>query len=229
MTARSRASAGSPPPPRRRGGVVARATLRRLGVAADGGPTGTVAAGDWLVGPERAAALRTALQDLVRAHATPLSPGLPVPEAVRALGVPAAVVEALATDGLGIERGQVAEASATIPDDLQPAVDRLRAHLEPSPFAAPAADALREWGLDAGSVAALHRSGVVLRLADGVVLLPDAAERAVVRLADLEQPFTASEARQALGTSRRVVLPLLAHLDTTGRTLRLPDDTRRLR
>ena len=48
-------------------------------------------------------------------------------------------------------------------------------------------------------------------------------------LAALEQPFTTSQARTALGTSRRVVLPLLAHLDRTGRTLRLPDDRRRLR
>ncbi|HET6938155.1 MAG TPA: SelB C-terminal domain-containing protein, partial [Nocardioides sp.] len=42
-------------------------------------------------------------------------------------------------------------------------------------------------------------------------------------------PFTTSAARQALGTSRRVALPLLAHLDRTGRTVRLADDTRRLR
>ena len=211
-------------------GWVDRPTLRRVGVPADDAPPGTVVVGDWLVGPERAAALRTELRALVRAHATPLSPGLPVPEAAQSLGLPSsALVEALATDPLRVERGQVAEKSATIPDDLQEAVDRLRAHLGASPFAAPAADVLREWGLDSGSVAALHRSGLLLRLADGVVLLPDSGELAVKRLAALDQPFTASEARQALRTSRRVVLPLLAHLDATGRTLRLPDDRRRLR
>jgi selenocysteine-specific elongation factor len=211
-------------------GTVDRVTLRRLGVPAEGAPPGTVSAGDWLVDPERAATLRTELRDLVRVRATPLAPGLPVPEAVRALGVPSgAVVEALAADDLSVARGEVAETSVTLPAALQGAVDRLRAHLEPAPFAAPAADVLREWGLDAGSVSALHRSGVVLRLADGVVLLPTAADEAVVRLATLGQPFTASEARRALGTSRRVVLPLLAHLDASGRTVRLPDDSRRLR
>jgi selenocysteine-specific elongation factor len=61
------------------------------------------------------------------------------------------------------------------------------------------------------------------------VLLPDAADLAVQRLAQLDQPFTTSQARQALDTSRRVVLPLLAHLDKTDRTVRLADDTRRLR
>ena len=57
--------------------------------------------------------------------------------------------------------------------------------------------------------------------------VPDA--RAVEVLRILPQPFTVSEARHALGSTRRVMLPLLAHLDTTGRTLRLPDDRRRLR
>ncbi len=66
----------------------------------------------------------------------------------------------------------------------------------------------------------------VLRLAPGVVLLPDAAERAVDALVDLPQPFTTSAARSRLGTSRRVVLPLLEHLDRARLTRRLPDDRR---
>ena len=61
------------------------------------------------------------------------------------------------------------------------------------------------------------------------MLLPGADDDAVELLASLPQPFTTSEARTALGTSRRVVLPLLAYLDKTGRTVRLPDDRRRLR
>jgi selenocysteine-specific elongation factor len=48
-------------------------------------------------------------------------------------------------------------------------------------------------------------------------------------LSGLAEPFSVSEARQALDTSRRVALPLLAHLDRSGRTVRLPDDRRRLR
>ena len=42
----------------------------------------------------------------------------------------------------------------------------------------------------------------------------------------LPQPFTASEARQALGTTRRVALPLLEQLDAAGLTVRI-DGTRR--
>ena len=61
------------------------------------------------------------------------------------------------------------------------------------------------------------------------MLLPGADELAVSLLTPLPQPFTTSEARTALGTSRRVVLPLLAYLDKTACTVRLPDDRRRLR
>ena len=49
------------------------------------------------------------------------------------------------------------------------------------------------------------------------------------RLAELAQPFTLSQARQAWGTSRRVAVPLAEWLDARGITVRLPDNTRRLR
>jgi selenocysteine-specific elongation factor len=45
-------------------------------------------------------------------------------------------------------------------------------------------------------------------------------------LAALPQPFSTSEARQALGTTRRVAVPLLELLDRRGWTRRL-DGTRR--
>ena len=48
-------------------------------------------------------------------------------------------------------------------------------------------------------------------------------------LARLPQPFTTAQARQALGTTRRVAIPLLEYLDAAGATERLPDDRRRLR
>jgi selenocysteine-specific elongation factor len=112
---------------------------------------------------------------------------------------------------------------------VEAALARLAAHLSDQPFAAPDSAELGEIGLDDATAARLHRAGRVLRVSPGVVLLPGADEEAVARLAGLEPPFTTSAARQALGTSRRVALALLAHLDRTGRTVRLADDTRRLR
>jgi hypothetical protein len=61
------------------------------------------------------------------------------------------------------------------------------------------------------------------------VLAPGAAAEAARALAGLPQPFTAAEARQALGTTRRVAIPLLEYLDRAGITQRLPDDRRRVR
>jgi selenocysteine-specific elongation factor len=116
-----------------------------------------------------------------------------------------------------------------VDDQTQRSVEALRRHLADQPFAAPDVPTLAELGLDDATAARLHRAGLVLRVAPGVVLLPGADDRAVSVLAGLPSPFSTSAARQALGTSRRVALPLLAHLDRTGRTVRLADDTRRLR
>jgi selenocysteine-specific elongation factor len=66
----------------------------------------------------------------------------------------------------------------------------------------------------------------LLRIADGVVLLPDAGTLAIERLAALPQPFTVSEARQALGTTRRVAVPLLELLDRRRMTRRHADGSR---
>ena len=45
-------------------------------------------------------------------------------------------------------------------------------------------------------------------------------------LSGLEQPFTLSAARQALGTTRRVAVPLLEHLDSRGWTRRVDGSLR---
>jgi selenocysteine-specific elongation factor len=115
-----------------------------------------------------------------------------------------------------------------LPADLERALGTLGEELVDAPFAAPTADRLRELALDQPRIAAAARAGRLLRLAPGIVLLPDAADTAVTWLAELPQPFTTSEARVRLGTSRRVVLPLLEHLDRAGFTRRLPDDRREL-
>jgi selenocysteine-specific elongation factor len=101
--------------------------------------------------------------------------------------------------------------------------------LAAAPFGAPEAGRLRELGLDARAIAAAARAGLLLRVSEQVVLAPDAAGQAARVLAELPQPFTAAEARQALGTTRRVAIPLLEYLDRAGITRRLPDDRRLLR
>jgi selenocysteine-specific elongation factor len=109
------------------------------------------------------------------------------------------------------------------------AVQVVLADLADAPFSAPDAERMRELGLDARAAAAAERVGLLLRLPGNVLLAPDAADRAARILAGLPQPFTAAEARQALGTSRRVVIPLLEWLDRRGTTRRLADDRRVMR
>ena len=73
------------------------------------------------------------------------------------------------------------------------------------------------------------KAGRLLRLARGIVLMPGADKLAANLLAVLPPPFTTSEARALLGTTRRVIIPLLEHLDQAGVTQRLPDDRRIIR
>src|SRR5699024_4173777 len=108
----------------------------------------------------------------------------------------------------------------------EPAIAEVLRRLEQAPFAAPEADELAAWGLGPRELAAAHRTGRLLRLSGEVILLPRSAALAMRELAGLPQPFTASAARQALGTTRRVMIPLLEHLDARGWTRRLADSRR---
>jgi len=116
-----------------------------------------------------------------------------------------------------------------LPARVSDAVRAVLADLADAPFSAPDAERMRELGLDARAAAAAERAGLLLRLPGNVLLAPDAADRAARILAGLPQPFTAAEARKALQTSRRVVIPLLEWLDRKGITRRLADDRRTMR
>ncbi len=217
----------------RRRGLVRVDDLRRIGVPVDDSAVGSVPAvraDGWLLSDERAAGAATTAADLVAEHArsSPLDPGLPLPALAGRLGLPSAeLARAVLRPPLRVDAGRVTSgASAVLPAGLQRAVDAVRADLAAEPFAAPTADRLREVGLDNKAAAAAAKAGLLLRPAPGIVLLPGADRLAAQWLAELPQPFTTSQARQRLGTSRRVVLPLLEHLDRAGLTRRLPDDRR---
>jgi selenocysteine-specific elongation factor len=212
-----------------RRGVVRGDLLRRIGVR----PTDTtehIAAGGWLMSRTRATAARREVAELVRAHdsASPLDPGLPLAVVADRLHLPSTeLVRAVVGSPLRIVDGRVTlSPSVVLPAPVERALAMLGQDLAGNPFAAPTADRLRELGLDARAQAAAAKAGRLWRVGPGIVLLPGADKTAVDRLAELPQPFTTSQARVCLGTSRRVVLPLLEQLDRTGRTRRLPDDRR---
>jgi selenocysteine-specific elongation factor len=218
-----------------RRGLVRRADLRAMGV-----PTGGIdvpEAAGWLIDPARAAVAVAALVAAVAAHdeADPLDPGLPTEAARRAADLPDAKLletvlgHAQGAGGLVLRDGRVLRsAAAGLPASVLAALDALRPDLARGPFAAPDADRLAELGLGPREVASLVRAGELLRVADGVVLLPGADDQAVEVLGGLGTEFTLSAARQALGTTRRVAVPLLELLARTGRARRTPDGGHRL-
>ena len=122
--------------------------------------------------------------------------------------------------------GLVRPPGASLPARVDKAVRSVEEWLAAEPFRAPEADELAELKLGTRELAAAVRAGRLAQIADGVVLGPDALDRAAEVLATLPQPFTVSEARRALGTTRRVAVPLLEQLDARRVTRRGGDGTR---
>ncbi|MFC7529736.1 selenocysteine-specific translation elongation factor [Actinoplanes sp. GCM10030250] len=202
--------------------LIRRDELQRMGVPDEGTPV----AGPWLADPSYWSSLRQRLADEVSRHAAahPLEPGIPLEALRHLLGLPdRALVEALIHPPLAIRSGRVTAGTPGVPPELESAV--LEAFDGP-PFQAPETHRLTELNLGPRQIAAAVRAGLALQIAPNVLLPVDTPSRAVDVLARLPQPFTLSEARQALDTTRRVAVPLLELLDRTGATHRLPDNRR---
>lgn len=217
-----------------RRGLMRRRELVAMGCAVPQAP----AAGEWLADPQHWTQLRDRLVEKVRAYgsANPLDPGMPFDVARRAVGAPdLRVLEALAGEarGQGVVsrdgRLSLGEPAPALPQKARTALETLRRDLEAAPYTAPEAGRLAELGLTSRLLGAAVRAGELVRVADGVYLLPDAPQRAARVLAELEQPFTVSQARKALDTTRRVAVPLLELLDSRGVTLRTDTNHRRMR
>jgi selenocysteine-specific elongation factor len=168
------------------------------------------------------------------ARRNPLAPGMPLEAARAALNLPGRdLVAALVGDSVVLDGGYLrlagSSAIASLSARVAEGVRKILADLEADPFAAPDAQRLRELGLDAKVLATAARAGLLLRITPEIVLAPGADRQAATILAELPQPFTTSQARQALHTSRRVAIPLLEYLDRARVTQRLPGDLRQVR
>lgn len=189
--------------------------------------------GEWLVDRDVwrqwGDALHAVLEAQVRDE--PLEPTLTLEAARAAAGLPdRSLVPALAGEtGLEVAAGRVGLPGVTASlGKAEEGLRRIEERLDESPFAAPERPELDAAGLGPREVAAAVHTGRLVRLPDDVLLLPSAPAQAMRVLAALRQPFTTSEARQALGTTRRVVIPLLEHLDGRGWTRRLDGSHRQV-
>ncbi len=207
----------------RRRGVITVSELQAMGASAPQPPL----IGEWLIDTELRRELESRAARVTDAYVVshPLEPGIPLEMLRRELGLPdSRLVTALLQPPLIAEGGRVRSAAVgpDLPEAVRHALDQLRVDLEADRFAAPSGVRLSELGLERRQLAAAVRAGMLLKIAEGIVLLPGADDEAAELLSALDQPFTASEARTALRTTRRVIIPLLEWLEQHRFTRRTP-------
>jgi selenocysteine-specific elongation factor len=193
----------------------------------------------WTAGAWEAA--RTAVVEAVQHQhrGDPSAPGLPAPtaRAVAAAAGPAAagaeVVEALVADGRLVSDGpdlRTPGHGVRLDPEQRALQARVEATLGAGGVSLVGEAALAELGVDRRMTAVLVRLGVLVAVAPGSYLgrsTLDTAVEALRRSFPDGRLFAATEAKEALGTTRRTAIPLLEHLDRTGVTVR-QGDLRRL-
>ena len=146
--------------------------------------------------------------------------------------VPPELVEALIAEleknGVVRQGSALALAShrAALPGHLQAAGARLRQALAAHPLDPPARSQLAPDAPSAQALRFLVGTGEAVELSSELAMDAGAfrkAERAIAEHLRARGPATVSELRQMLGTSRRVIVPLLERLDRAGVTLRHGD------
>lgn len=211
----------------RRRQAVREEQLRRMGVPIpDPLPAMMLREGPWLLDAAALATWARRLRERVTAQSAtdPLATGLSRGAVIDLLGLPDPALLASVVRAAGL-----VEADGRIRDPqesqgmgaAEASIAVLEGRLRARPFAAPETEDLATLRLGPRELAAAEQRGRLLRLDGGVILLPSAPALAMRALARLDQPFTLSQARQALDTTRRVAVPLLEHLDARGWTRRV--------
>jgi selenocysteine-specific elongation factor len=170
--------------------------------------------------------LRTEALQRVNAHhsSSPLRPGLPAAQLAGELGVASAVLDALIAADTELEMRGAEVALAGFRSALDPPQEsrwlEASARLQRAGLAVPA---IPELGIDPELLHAVARSGRVFLIDETLAYLPDQIEQIEVVLRQMDGPFTVAQARDALGLSRKYVVPLLEWLDRRGFTKREGD------
>lgn len=182
----------------------------------------------------RAQELRGRAIHLVREYrdSHPLEAGMPRRQLLGQLAIPAqaggdAILEELAAAGrLELAGALVAEAGR-LPQGRTPAVERVAGILLRAGAAPPALSELRSAGLTRQVEGYLLRSGEVERLPGGILISRPALERMTEEvaavLASRPEGMTVAEIRDRIGTTRRVLVPLLEMMERARATARRGD------
>jgi len=164
---------------------------------------------------------------------TPERAGVDLRELRSALSIQEAeVIESLVADLSGgdfVRKGSVIARTShhpTLPVHLAPVEKRIREALTGQPFDPPSRKSIESNPQARQVVRFLIENGDVTELALDVVLLRESFERMKAQVAEFiskNGSATVSQLRQALGSSRRVMVPLLERLDREGITRRVGD------
>ena len=143
-----------------------------------------------------------------------------------------AVFESLAADlceGEFVRKGSVIARTShrpTLPPQVQPVEKRIRETLSEQPFDPPSRKTIESDPQARQVVRFLIENDEITELAVDVLLLREHFDRMKSQVAEFisqNGPATVSELRQALGSSRRIMVPLLERLDRDGVTRRVGD------
>ena len=169
--------------------------------------------GRWLIAPDALDAMQRQLLEAAHAagHAgLDVASLSEVQRAVLAAGLP----------GLTLRGDRVTEAAAAT-SGMSDAAARALAALSAEPWSPPVLPPA-----DRGALRELERAGLAVRVGDlwfSAAAVDAAASVLAELLAEHPEGVTVSVVREALGSSRKYALPLLAHLDATGMTRRRGD------
>ena len=138
------------------------------------------------------------------------------------------MVEHLGGRGI-IQQGTILAEESFAPalsDDIRAAAEKIEQTLRWEPLSPPGRAELVTGSSSQRALSFLIRGGIVTELTDKVVILTQTYDQACERILDLlqsEGQATASDLRQHLATSRRVIMPLLERMDAEGKTRRNGD------
>lgn len=205
--------------------------IDRLAAHTGGSPQSAVLAAGVAVSPRRAeeltAELMRAVSDYHRVN--PLRAGPGVAELAEQLGVPQAVLVALATrePRLAVDGSILIADGFTVEFDpgQRASLDAAIADLEAAgPLAVPR---IAELHLDRELLHAAVRAGELVRVSDEFVYLPDQIETLIAGIQAFDHPFGVSEFKDVVGLSRKYAVPFLEWADDRGLTVRMGDKRRR--
>ena len=151
----------------------------------------------------------------------------------------AAVVSEMTANGFARAETNIGRNShrPSLPAEILPAAEKIRAALARKPFDPPSRkDFLLATASPSGGGQDRHlhqalrfliEQGEIVEIGDEIVLLRDAVDQMqnlVSEFISTNGSATASQLRQSLGTSRRIIIPFLEYLDRTGVTRRVGDE-----